>query len=103
MLNLSSPRRCTAFWRRKSLDISDKKLCFADRFISWDKFKEEYFALNQRGIPANRTMRNLFTVSLLEENKKKGFFKYIILRDTRKIQEPSKNLLFLFYRNFRDL
>jgi len=67
-----------SFWRRKSLDLSDMKAVLSDRFISWDKFKEEYFALNQEGIPVNSIMRNLFAVSLLEENKKKGFFRYII-------------------------
>ncbi len=72
-----------SFWKRKSLDISGKKAVLADRFISWDKFKEEYFSLNQEGIPVNSIMRNLFTVSLLEENKKNGLFRYIIPSDYR--------------------
>ncbi len=66
------------FWRRKS-SLYGKKAVLSDRFISWDKFKEDTFSLNMAFAPVNNHIRTLFTAALLEENRIKGnVFKGII-------------------------
>lgn len=57
-----------AFWRMKSLEVVEKNAVRSERFLSWDKFKEKNFSLNQKGTPVNRVIRTLFSISLLEEN-----------------------------------
>lgn len=56
------------FWRRKSLELVEKKAIWEDRFLSWDRFKEECFALSERAAPVNRRMRMLFAADLLRRN-----------------------------------
>lgn len=52
----------------KSLEVVEKNAVRSERFLSWDKFKEKNFSLNQKGTPVNRVIRTLFSISLLEEN-----------------------------------
>lgn len=66
-----------SFWRRKYLDSN--RAVRADRFISWDVFKENGFLLTQVAVPVNRLVRMLFAADLLKRNAAEGFLEMLIL------------------------
>lgn len=50
-----------------------------ERFIAWDKFKEQNVGASQKGKSAVPSiMRKIFAQNLLAQNKKQGFFKRIV-------------------------
>lgn len=55
-------------WRKKFLDITGKKAVRNDRFLSWDKFKEEITLHNRTEKPVNSVIRKLFAVDLVRRN-----------------------------------
>ncbi|MCK4543029.1 MAG: PD-(D/E)XK nuclease family protein [Spirochaetales bacterium] len=61
-----------AWWRRTALTHTGGKVLRSDRFISWDHFKEEAFALRSDKLPVNLQSRAMFAASLLSENSPSG-------------------------------
>ena len=56
------------FWRRRFLELSPRRAVWHERFLSWDRFKEETFALSRESVPVNRVTRTLFVSDLLHRN-----------------------------------
>ena len=61
-----------AFWRKETLRILKLNAVESARFISWDRFKEDSFALFRKEKPVNSALRTVFAYRLLEENRKTG-------------------------------
>ncbi len=57
-----------AFWRRRSLLLSDRRAVRADRFLSWDTFKEQTFARRSEAVPVNGFIRICFAADVLSRN-----------------------------------
>ncbi|MEW5817600.1 MAG: hypothetical protein AB1798_19655, partial [Spirochaetota bacterium] len=51
------------------MTFSGKKAVLSNRFISWDKFKEQVFSINRDVRPVNTHLRYLFVASFLQKNK----------------------------------
>jgi len=67
-----------AFWCEESLRISGAQAVRADRFISWDTFKERVFRSQEVKRPANRLYRSIFVSAYLEENRRKPTLRVIV-------------------------
>ncbi len=61
-----------AFWRKEAMRITKSDVIDPSRFISWDRFKEDSFALFREQKPVNTVVRTLFAYSCLEKNKRTG-------------------------------
>jgi len=73
------PSELTArFWCRRALHFSSRKSIAADRFLSWDQFKESCFIYDSPGRPVNRAVRLLFCRRKLEQNRRRPFLRQII-------------------------
>jgi len=59
-----------AFWRRHATTLTPAQVVREDRFISWDRFKEETLQLRRERRPANNTIRTLFAAAFLRENSR---------------------------------
>ena len=57
-----------AFWRRRSLLLTDRRAVRADRFLSWDTFKEQTFARRSEAVPVNSVIRICFAADVLSRN-----------------------------------
>ncbi len=69
-----------AFWRRQALSLTPCRAVKADRFISWDTFKEEVFVRRREAVPANSIVRLCFAEDLLRRNADdKDLLKTLIL------------------------
>lgn len=61
-----------AFWRKETLRLTERKTIESSRFISWDRFKEDSFALFRNERPVNALLRTIFVYRLLEKNRETG-------------------------------
>ena len=78
-----------AFWRREALSLTLRRAVRADRFLSWDRFKEEIFARKQDAVPANSFVRICFAADLLSRNAEgKGLFRSLVLPQYRDSWRP---------------
>jgi hypothetical protein len=57
-----------AFWRRRALTLTQHRAVRADRFISWDTFKEKASVNRREAVPANSFVRLCFAADLLKKN-----------------------------------
>ena len=72
------------FWRRRILEEPETKAVAADRFLSWDKFKEKLFTMNLREAPANNRIRRFYSEELLNRFSRGEFdFARLIPREYR--------------------
>ena len=55
-----------SLWRRRVLDAGAAGTVEADRFISWDSFKERITGTEYTARPANRALRLVFSSSFLK-------------------------------------
>ena len=67
-----------AFWCEESLRIAGVQAVRADRFISWDTFKERVFRSEEVKRPANRLYRSIFVSAYLEENRRRPTLRIIV-------------------------
>jgi len=67
-----------AFWRREVIFRTQAEGVWADRFVSWDTFKEMVLQKSREAVPVNSAVRTLFTENLLIENAEEPFFSSII-------------------------
>ncbi len=61
-----------AFWRKETLRLTELKAVESSRFLSWDRFKEDSFALFRNERPVNALLRTIFVYRLLEKNRETG-------------------------------
>jgi RecB family exonuclease len=73
------PSELTArFWCRRALHFSSRKSITANRFLSWDQFKESCLIYDSPGRPVNRAVRLLFCRRQLEQNRRRPYLRQII-------------------------
>jgi RecB family exonuclease len=67
------PSEVTAEWmQRTALRAGGLQAVRRDRFISWDRFKEDLFSPRRSSRPVNGVYRSLFTARLLREHTEQG-------------------------------
>ncbi|MDR0472661.1 MAG: PD-(D/E)XK nuclease family protein [Treponema sp.] len=58
-----------SLWARKTCTLGIARSVAANRFLAWDRFKEEAFCEKEAGrVPASAVMRQLFAESLIRKN-----------------------------------
>ena len=67
-----------SFWRAELLRLTNRVAVRADRFISWDTFKEMVFRSHQTRRPANRLYRTVFVSAFLARNRESPFLKRLV-------------------------
>ncbi len=67
-----------SFWRGELLRLTKRNAVRADRFVSWDTFKEIVFRSHQTRRPANRLYRTVFVSALLARNREAPFLKRLV-------------------------
>lgn len=66
------------FWRRRLVSTGVLRAVREDRFLSWDRFKEQAFDLRTERAPANSVWRELFVRELLRENAAAPFLASVV-------------------------
>ena len=67
-----------AFWRAETARRGPVRAVRADRFISWDTFKEQVLQERAELAPVNRTTRMLFADAVISENADRPFLSRIV-------------------------
>lgn len=67
-----------AFWRAEAARRGPAHAVRADRFLSWDSFKEQVLQERDDLAPVNRTMRMLFAADLIARNAEAPFLRRIV-------------------------
>ena len=76
------------FWRRHLVTAGAAVALREDRFVSWDRFKENAFDLRTDALPANESIRTLFSANLLRENASAPFLDALVPRAYASQSEP---------------
>jgi len=66
------------YWRRLLLRRGFLTAIREDRIVSWDRFKEQAFALRTERLPANAALRALFVEQVLAENASTPFLRSMV-------------------------
>ncbi|WP_455382315.1 PD-(D/E)XK nuclease family protein [Salinispira pacifica] len=67
-----------AFWRDEFLRLTGRQAVRADRFISWDTFKERLFRSTESRRPANRLYRTVFASAFLARNRRRPILRRLV-------------------------
>ena len=101
-------------WRIHFLNISGRKAVRNDRFLSWDKFKEQITLHDRNEKPVNSVLRKFFSYDLVKRNSTELIFERLIPQQFREYSSafselicrslPELNkLLYLFENNHPDI
>lgn len=66
------------FWRHAIVADGGLKAVWGERFISWDRFKESCFGLQEERRPVNSVVRTLFAVHTAEEQRRNPFLERLL-------------------------
>ncbi len=66
------------FWRHTAVNGGYAEAVSGERFISWDRFKEQAFGLRESRKPVNGKVRRLFAVKTAREQQKKPFLVHLL-------------------------
>ncbi|MFP4376060.1 MAG: PD-(D/E)XK nuclease family protein [Spirochaetales bacterium] len=70
-----------SFWRRLLLRRGFLTAVREDHIVSWDRFKEQAFALRTERLPVNSALRALFVEQVLAENAATPFLRSMVPRE----------------------
>ncbi len=70
------------FWRHTAVCRRYTEAVTGDRFISWDRFKEQAFGLRESRKPVNGKVRRLFAVHTAQEQRKQPFLTHLLPTDS---------------------
>jgi len=66
------------FWLRRALDFGRRKALRSDRFLDWGDFKRRYLRYPGDRRAVNRAERTVFAWGVLEENRRRPFFRALV-------------------------